>query len=83
MTAEALTGINKSRIRTKAHVEVEIVLVDGTKLTGFLFIGLDERVFDMMNDHKPFLLLKQANHDELIVNKSAVAICRPLEQPAA
>ena len=71
--------LRQSRIRTKTNVEVEIILVDGTALAGSLFIGLDERVQELMNDPKPFFPLRLPNKDVLLINKSAVAVCKPLD----
>ena len=78
MNMETL-NIRQSRIRTKTNVEVEIILVDGTPLAGSVFIGLDERVQELMNDPKPFFPLRLANKDMLLINKAAVAVCKPLD----
>lgn len=69
----------QSRIRTKTNVDVEVVLVDGTTLTGSVFIGLNERVQELLNDNKPFFPLRMANNDLLMINKTATAIVKPLD----
>lgn len=72
-------NFRQSRIRTKTNVEVEIILVDGTPLAGSVFIGLDERIQELLNDPKPFFPLRMNNNDVLLINKSAVAVCKPLD----
>jgi hypothetical protein len=67
-----------SKIRTKTNVDVELVMTDGTALSGSVFIGLDERVQEMLNDPKPFFPLRLENNDVLLINKHLVAICKPL-----
>ena len=67
-----------SKIRTKTNVDVELVLLDGTTLSGAVFIGLDERVQELLNDPKPFLPLRQDDNGVLLVNKAAIALCKPL-----
>ncbi len=68
-----------SRIRTKTHVDVEVVLMDGTTILGTVFIGLSERVQELLNDQKRFFPLRLANNDLLMVNKDACAIVKPLD----
>jgi hypothetical protein len=69
----------QSRIRTKTNVEVEVVLLDGTTLHGSVFIGLNERVQELLNDSKPYFPLRMPNNDLLMVNKNAAAIVKPLD----
>lgn len=66
---------------TKAMVEVELIFHDGTKLSGSVFIGRDERVQDLLNDSAPFFPLQLENAEILLIGKSAVAICKPLDSP--
>lgn len=68
-----------SRIRTKTNVEVEIILIDGTTLAGSVFIGLGERVQDLLNDGNRFFPLRMHNKDLLLVAKAQVAVCKPLD----
>jgi hypothetical protein len=71
--------LRQSRIRKKSNVPVELVLVDGTQFEGSVFIGLEERVQDLLNDPKAFFPLRLHNGDVLLLNKTSVALCRPLE----
>jgi hypothetical protein len=68
-----------SRIRTKTNVDVEVVLMDGTTILGTVFIGLSERVQELLNDSKRFFPLRLANNDLLMINKDACALVKPLD----
>lgn len=69
-----------SRI-AKEVVEVEIILHDGTGLNGKVFIGQDQRVQDLLNDGNAFFPLLQPNGEILLIAKSAMALCKPLDSP--
>jgi hypothetical protein len=67
----------KSRIRTKANIAVELILDDGTRLAGTVFLGLDERVLDMLNDERGFLPFRSDANEMLLIAKRSISICRP------
>ncbi len=69
-----------SRI-VKEVVEVEIILHDGTALAGKVFIGQEQRVQDLLNNGSAFFPLLQANGEILLIAKSAMALCKPLDSP--
>jgi len=69
----------KSRLRTKSHVPVEIFLSDGQQLGGYLFLANGERVLDLLNDSRPFLPFRQDDADMLLINKTSILACRPLD----
>lgn len=79
MTAEILPHTPASRIRSKVKVAVEVILADGTTVSGAVFIGVDERVSDLLNDDKPFFPVRMENGEILLVNKTAVALVKPLD----
>lgn len=80
MSKEALLPIKpRARIRTKSKAAVEVVLEDGTSLAGHVFVSVDERVLDCLNDARPFIPFLQADGTMLIVAKAKIAVCRPLE----
>lgn len=81
MTSPARLPTTDSRIRTKVNAEVQLIMADGTQLTGYVFIGLDERVLDLMNDARPFFPLRLENQDIVIVNKAHVAVLKPIDHP--
>jgi hypothetical protein len=66
----------KSKIRFKVNVTVDLVLEDGTRLMGKVYVRTDERVLDMMNGPDPFFPLRLANQDIVLVRKASVAMCR-------
>ncbi len=78
MNMESPSILRTSKIRTKVNVEVELVMTDGTALSGSVFIGFDERVQDLLNDPKPFFPLRLPGNEVLLVSKQSVAICKPL-----
>ncbi len=78
MNMESPSALRTSKIRTKVNVDVELVMLDGTTLSGSVFIGLGERVQELLNDPKPFFPLRLENKDVLLINKQALALCKPL-----
>ncbi|MHB9880990.1 hypothetical protein ACSMXM_15190 [Pacificimonas sp. ICDLI1SI03] len=70
--------LRKRPIRTKKKEEVEFVLEDGTNLTGFIFLSLDERVLDCLNDSRPFFPFLTEDGEMLLLAKNRIAVCRPL-----
>lgn len=77
MRQEFPSPLRQSRIRSKINLPVELILTDGTQIAGLVFIGLDERVQDLLNDPKPFFPVRIANGDVMLINKVVVAICKP------
>ncbi|MEM8825573.1 MAG: hypothetical protein AAGD40_01420 [Pseudomonadota bacterium] len=69
----------KRRIRTKEKAACELVLDDGTTLTGHIFVGTGERVLDCLNDSRPFFPFLHEDGTMLLLAKSTIAVCRPLE----
>lgn len=79
MSAPMPIDARASRIRTKVNVEVELIMADGAVMNGHMFIGLDQRVQDVLNDPLPFFALRLPGQGILLVNKSMVAACKPME----
>lgn len=73
---------HRSRIRSRIHTPVELILNDGTQLSGFLFIGTEQRVLDMLNEAPAFIAFKTQDQEIMLLAKAAIAVCKPLE-PAA
>ena len=83
MSADTLSPIAPhSRLRSKNHVPVEVLLNNGSLLIGYLFLGNGERVLDLLNDARPFLPFRQDDANLLIIAKTSIAHCRPLEPTA-
>ncbi|MBV7257517.1 hypothetical protein KCG44_12050 [Pacificimonas sp. WHA3] len=69
----------KRRVRTKSKQAVEVVLEDGTNLTGHIFVGVGERVLDCLNDTRSFFPFLAEDGAMLLLSKRTVAVCRPLD----
>ncbi|GEQ96800.1 hypothetical protein JCM17844_04370 [Iodidimonas gelatinilytica] len=66
---------------SKAAMDVELVLADGSQLSGHVFLGRGERVSDLLNDDKLFLPFRVENGELLLIAKSSIALCKPLDRP--
>lgn len=75
------TRLHARSLIVKEVVEVELILHDGTTLAGQVFIGREQRVQDLLNDSNAFFPLLQENGEILLVAKSAMALCKPLDHP--
>lgn len=65
----------------KESVEVELIFHDGSRLSGMIFIGPEQRVQDMLNAPEPFFPLQQDNAEIVLVGKGSLALCKPLDTP--
>ncbi len=65
----------------KHKVEVEVVFTDGTRLSGSVYVGQSQRVLDLLNDTDPFFPLMQDDGEVLLIAKSSLAVCKPLDTP--
>lgn len=79
MTLQSPIRQASSRIRRKYNIDVDVVLHDGTQISGNVFLAKEERVQDMLNDPRPFFPMRLANQEILIVNKTSVALCKPVD----
>ena len=68
------------RFTAKEDIEVEFILDDGTRLSGNVFIEVGQRVLDLLNEPAPFLPIR-VEGEILLVKKSSIAICKPLDSP--
>lgn len=74
-------GSNPNQFVRKDPCDVELILNDGTEISGEIFLSQDERVSDMLNDGRRFFAIRQPNHEVLLISKQSVAICKPLDRP--
>lgn len=79
MTLQSPIRQTTSRIRRKYHIDVDLVLHDGTQISGSVFLAKEERVQDLLNDPRPFFPIRLANQEILIVNKTSVSLCKPVD----
>jgi len=66
---------------TKTPVDVELVLTDGSQLSGSVHLGKDERVSDLFNGERDFLPFHTEAGEFLLVQKASIALCKPLDYP--
>lgn len=79
MTMQSSIRPPASRIRRKYNVDVDLVLHDGTQISGNVFLSKEERVQDLLNDPRPFFPIRLPNQEILIVNKTSIAVCKPID----
>lgn len=65
----------------KHKVEVEVVFSDGARLSGSVYVGQSQRVLDLLNDAEPFFPLMRDDGEVLLIAKSSLAVCKPLDTP--
>ncbi len=68
------------QLRQKVRAEVALTLIDGTVLKGSFFLSPQQRVLDMLNDHRPFLPFEDSEGTIIVIRKSTIARIIPIEQ---
>lgn len=63
----------------RVSVRAEVTLLDGTQLTGFLFVEEDSRIQDLLNDNRPFFPFVTENDEVYILNKQTVTRVRAFD----
>lgn len=63
----------------RVSVRAEVTLLDGTQLTGFLFVEEDSRIQDLLNDSRPFFPIVTENDEVYILNKQTVTRVRAFD----
>lgn len=64
----------------KDKVEVEVVLVDGSTMRGYLFVSLARRVADLLNDGNSFLAFEDVSNAFRLLNKASIMHFKPAYQ---
>ncbi len=67
-------------LRTKLRVGVEITLIDGSRMSGNLFLNRDERVLDLINDQRAFVPFEDASGAVSVLSKTAIMRITPIQQ---
>jgi len=76
--------INNSRMIQKTAVRVEIALADGSLVRGKLFVMLQSRLTDVLNDDRAFLPVEAEDGSFVAVAKSAIKhVTLPVAEAAA
>ena len=72
--------LEREQLRTKYRIKVEVTLIDGSRMCGDLFLGVDQRVLDLFNDHRPFVPFEDADSEVRVLSKTAIMQIRPIQQ---
>lgn len=64
-------------IRPKTKIRVELQKDDGSTMDGFVFVGGQERVLDLLNNSDPFLPFQHEDGRYVMINKQAIAYAWP------
>ncbi len=64
-------------IRPKSKVPVELHRDDGTVLEGYVYVGGQERILDLLNNHERFIPFELPDGRILMVNKNAIVLVAP------
>lgn len=70
-----------SLVQAKITVEVELIMTDGTSINGRVYRAAGQRVLDLLNDAHSFFPVRLPSNEIILVAKSSVAICKPIDQP--
>src|SRR5215510_1367251 len=73
-----LYGDSKKIYKNKLLVEVEFE--SGTQWTGYLFVGQQQRLSDLMNDERVFLPFEMLDGSIMIFHKSSARGIKPVEK---
>lgn len=74
-------SVRQKKSITKSAVDVELVLTDGSQLSGSVYLGKGERVSDLLNAPAMFLPFRVENGEFLLIAKASIALCKPLDRP--
>ena len=69
-----------SNVTQKVKTEVELVLTDGTVLSGEMFMHADQRVLDIVNDDLKFVPFASFDGPVKVINKAMIAHITPVER---
>ena len=63
----------------KVREYAEILLSDGTTLTGYVFVEATARIQDLLNDTAPFIPFVDETETVHLINKGAIVRVRPFD----
>ena len=73
---------SSGNVTQKVKTEVELVLTDGTVLSGEMFMHAEQRVLDIVNDERQFVPFASFDGPIKVINKAMIAHITPLEHMA-
>ena len=68
------------QVRQKVKTEVELLLSDGTELSGHLFVDPQDRLLETLNDTRTFLPIKGNDGGVILINKSTIHRIKLMDQ---
>lgn len=74
-------NVTRAQFRKKKMVDAELILQDGDTISGQVYLNIGERILDMLNSGPGFFPVRLESGEVLILNKSCVAVCKPLDEP--
>ncbi len=60
----------------RVSIRAEVTLLDGTRLSGYVFVEQDSRIQDLLNDDRPFFPFVTDDDAVFIINKQTVTRVR-------
>tara|TARA_R110000868_G_scaffold4155_16_gene25392 strand:+ start:413 stop:640 length:228 start_codon:yes stop_codon:yes gene_type:complete len=73
------TSLNAHQKIPKVREYAELSLIDGTVLSGYVFVEATARIQDLLNDSAPFMPFIDANETVHLVNKQAIVRIQPFD----
>ncbi len=64
----------------KVREYAEVVMGDGSVLTGYMFVEATRRIQDVLNDELPFFAFVDDEDQVFLLNKAAVVRVRPYDK---
>ena len=67
-------------IRPKSKVAVELQKDDGQIIEGFVYVGGQERILDLLNNHERFIPVELSEGRMVLINKNAIVFVAPFDE---
>lgn len=74
-------NVTRAQFHKKKMVDAELILQDGDTISGQVYLNIGERILDMLNSAPAFFPVRLESGEVLILNKSCIAVCKPLDVP--
>ena len=67
-----VNAVKKGYVK-KARYPVTLKLMDGEIVDGFVYMQVDERLVDMLNDDRSFVPFEDGDREMHVINKSSIS----------
>ena len=67
-------------IRPKSKVAVELQKDDGEIIEGYVYVGGQERILDLLNNHERFIPVELSEGRMVLINKNAIVYVAPFDE---